>query len=105
MKWVEFVQDGKGVGSSTRLVFIGGFGISSLVILWLTYTGEMTEGILGIFLTYCVGGYGIGKYRDSKEVIAETEAEKPAPTVISAKTDVKTDTGDINVTPKKGKKK
>ncbi len=105
MKFIEFVQDGKGVGSSTRLVFIGGFVVSSIIVIALTCLDKMTEGILGIFLSYCVGGYGIGKWRDSKEIIAETEMEKPAATVVSESTEVKTESGNINVTAKKRKRK
>ncbi len=101
MKLAEFIQDGHGVGSSTRLVFIGGFVISSLIVLGMAYYDNMGAEILGLYLSYCLGGYGIGKFRDSKEIIAETESDKPAATVISEKTNVKTDTGDINVTPKK----
>lgn len=99
-----FFQDQNGNRSSTRLAFIGGFLVSSAVISWLAYVDKLTEGYFSAYLVYCVGGYGIGKWRDSKEAIAETEADKPAPTVISDNTKVETQTGDINVKPKTRKK-
>ena len=100
-----FFQDSNGDKSSTRLVFIGGFVVSSLVILWMALHDNMGEAVLGVYLGYCVGGYGIGKWRDSKDNIAEINMEKPESTVISENTEVKTESGNINVTTKKKVKK
>ncbi len=100
MKWSEFLQDGHGVGSSTRLGMLWGLLVGGCIVIALTYTGDLSWEIFAIFMGASGGVYGFGKWRDSKEVIAETEAEKPAPTVVSENTEVKTESGDVQITSK-----
>lgn len=104
MKWREFLEDADGVGSSTRLVFVGGFFVSSAIVLAMSYYDTMSEGILGVYLSYCLGGYGVSKWRDSKENIALAEADKPPSTIVTKSTEVAATSVDINLTGKRRKK-
>lgn len=56
MRWHEFFQDEKGAYSSTRVVYIACFVISSLIMWTLVGMGKMTE---GYFLTY-TGTFALG---------------------------------------------
>ena len=49
MKWVEFLQDVNGKLSSKRLAFFVALIVSSYIMVHITFTGDISEGFIGIF--------------------------------------------------------
>lgn len=80
-------------------VFVG-LMVSSAIVSYLTWRGDLTETIFGLWLSFIGSIYGVGKYRDSKENIAQINPIIEMPDVNSV--DVKSDNVNI-VHKKKGK--
>jgi hypothetical protein len=76
-----FFQDRDGGGSMSRAVMFGTFLVSSIIMLWLTHDGKMSEGYFTMYLSIPTLAYAHSKYQDDKVAIATTaitgDATKP----------------------------
>lgn len=68
--WFQFLQDDSGSNSISRLVLLGTFIVASLIMVWLSYTGNMSEGYFTIYVAYPTTAYAISKQQDTKALIA-----------------------------------
>lgn len=74
---VDFVRDNDKRLSSSRLAYLVGVCIASILVVFLALINGLTD---GIFIGYCIlvsGGYAVGKYSDSFGKEAVTDVDDP----------------------------
>lgn len=103
IKWFALFFEVNGIPAMRNLTVFITIMVTSVGIIYMTMLNTITDTIFASYLLAGGGVYAFGKLRDSKENIAETEQNKPAPTVISDNTKVETVSGDINIKPKRKK--
>lgn len=70
----EFIEDADGRGSAARLNMIIGVMVGSVVVLAQCFANTLTGDIFGIYMLATGGVYGFGKWRESVERVAATNA-------------------------------
>jgi hypothetical protein len=72
---IEFLKDSDGRLSMSRLLSFMGFFVLAFICLYLTFTGSITEGILGIFAGSFSAQYVFGKFADAKVEAEQAKIE------------------------------
>jgi hypothetical protein len=71
----DFLRDNDKRLSSSRLGFLVGICIASILVVFLALTASLTD---GIFIGYCIlvsGGYAVGKLGDSFGMEAASDVD------------------------------
>ncbi len=76
-RWREFIEDGKGIGSGTRLCMVFGVFIGGIINLGLAIAGKLTGDIFGVFMFASGGVYGVGKWQERISETAQIKADSP----------------------------
>lgn len=71
----EFFQDITGARSMARLIMFWTFVIASVLMVWLTYQGKMSEGYFTMYLGIPAVAYSFSKSSDSQVAIAAAKTE------------------------------
>lgn len=99
-----FLQDSNGDKSSTRLGMLWGLLVGGFICIVMAFRDTLSEGIFAFFMLASGGVYGWGKHQDTKEKIAEINAQTPPATLNIENienADKITETGDVKITQKK----
>jgi hypothetical protein len=67
MVFFKKLIESNSASSSARFINIGGFLVSSVLIAFDTiYSMKLSYEILGVYLLYCAGTYGVNKFQNNK---------------------------------------
>jgi len=67
MEYLKKLIESGSKNSSARFINLCGGFVASLIMLWLAYSGTITEAYLGIYLTWAGGGYIASKGLDRRK--------------------------------------
>lgn len=100
---LELIEDSQGRLSTPSLIALIGVSVLSIVIILDAEHSKTDPTIIGVYATLIASLFGIKKGFDSSENKAQIRADATPSTVISDNTKVQTESGDINIKPKRKK--